>query len=347
MRVFLTGGTGFIGQHLVQSLLQRGWEVTALVRRPESVEARAIGQLGADLNQGDVTNRESMRAGMTGADIVVHNAGAYEYGVNAKARESMTAINVQGTQNVLGLAQELAVPRTVYVSTTWAYGASGLEPHDETFVRQNSDYFSHYEGSKHEAHGIALKYIQQGLPLMIVCPNGVVGPNDHSVLGYLLRLYLNGWLPPMAWAPESIFTLVDVHDLSEGIALTAEKGRLGETYFLCGEAGSTRQMLEVWATQPGGFKGRVWLPTGLTKIMFASLEPLLRSARLPAFLSRETVTATSVSMNYSNAKAKRELGWTHRSRRDMWLETITAERTLIQKRSRRDMVSRLKPVVGI
>lgn len=75
MKIFLTGGTGFIGQPLTQSLIARGWNVVALVRKPDSAQTRASTKMGAQCVAGDVTDRESMRAGMKGADMVVHNAG--------------------------------------------------------------------------------------------------------------------------------------------------------------------------------------------------------------------------------------------------------------------------------
>ena len=81
MKVFLTGGTGFIGRSLTRALLSRNWNVTALVRNPRSPQAQALDALGAELVAGDITDRESVRAGMAGADAVVHNAGSYEYGV--------------------------------------------------------------------------------------------------------------------------------------------------------------------------------------------------------------------------------------------------------------------------
>ncbi|HLE30263.1 MAG TPA: NmrA family NAD(P)-binding protein [Anaerolineales bacterium] len=85
MKVFLTGSTGFIGQPLTRSLIARGWNVVALVRRPDSPQARALIKIGAQCAAGDVTDRESMRAGMTGADIVIHNAAWYELGVHLLA----------------------------------------------------------------------------------------------------------------------------------------------------------------------------------------------------------------------------------------------------------------------
>jgi hypothetical protein len=80
--------------------------------------------------------------------------------------------------------------------------------------------------------------------------------------------------------------------------------------------------------------------------MFAPLEPLQRLAGLPAAVSRETASAASISMVYSSAKAQRELGWSYRPAKEMWLETIDQEIELLAERKKRDLVSRLKPVEG-
>ena len=136
MKVFLTGGTGFIGQHLTKALLAQAWEVTALVRKPDSPQAQTLAKMGARCMQGDVTDKESMRAGMTGKDIVIHNAAWYEVGIRPKDHQLMHAINVTGTDNVLSLAQELGIPRTVFVSSTTYYGDTGSEIRSETFQRQ-------------------------------------------------------------------------------------------------------------------------------------------------------------------------------------------------------------------
>jgi len=255
----------------------------------------------------------------------------------------MHAINVTGTDNVLGLALELGIPRTVYVSSTIAYGATGPTAVDETYQRQKP-YVTYYEQTKTEAHEIAQRYQQRGLPLIIVCPDGVVGPNDHSARSYFLRMYLNGLLTPFAWAPDTINSLVHVNDVSEGIALAAEKGRIGETYILAGEPLRLREMVQIWMTKPGGLKVRFYIPTWLAKIMFAPLESLQRLVGLPAAVSRETAAAASISMVYSSVKAQRELGWTYRSAKEMWLDTIDQELKLLAQRKERDVVSRLKPV---
>ncbi|HEY3310936.1 MAG TPA: SDR family NAD(P)-dependent oxidoreductase [Anaerolineales bacterium] len=343
MRIFLTGSTGFIGQPLTRELLARGWEVTALVRKPESAEARALTNMGAKLVRGDVTERESMRAGMQGADIVIHNAGYYELGINRAAQKHMQAINVTGTENVLGLALELGIPHNVYVSTTQAYGDSGADLQDESFVRK-SPAQTCYQRTKMEAHDIAVEYQQRGLPLVIASPNGVIGPNDHSIWGYYVRLYLNKMLPPMGPIGNCLYTLVELNDLARGLALAAEKGRPGEAYFLCGESKSTKEHIAYWYEYPGGNQIRVWLPKWLAEPMFWTLEPLQRAAGISAFLSREMVDTAAINFNYSSAKAQRELGWSYCSAEEMWRLTFKGELELAKQRRSRSIVARLKPL---
>ena len=343
MQVFLTGGTGFIGQPLTKALLARGWHVVVLVRKPDSPEARALSRMGAQCVRGDVVDRESMRFGMAGADVVIHNAGWFELGIPNSAQGIMHSINVTGTDNVLSLALELGIPRTVYVSTTAYYGDTGAEARDETYHR-HTPYRSCYEQTKAEAHEIALQYQGLGLPLIIICPAHVVGPNDHSPYGYFQRMHVNGIMPPFVPSPDTVHSPLHVMDAAEGIALAAEKGQLGETYILAGQATSLRKIFEIWAEQPGGLRVRFFMPIWLAIVMFASMEPMQRWLGLPAFISRETVWSNQGSRNFSSAKAKRELGWTHRPAGEMWSSIIDEEHKLLSARKKRDLVSRLKPV---
>ena len=343
MQVFLTGGTGFIGQALTRALLQRGWSVLALVRKPDSPQAQALARMGAQLAVGDVTERESMRAALGGAELVVHCAGQYEMGLDGAGKERMRRVNVGGTANVLGLAYELGIPRTVYVSSMVAFGDTGREPRDESFTRQ-APCSSTYEQTKADAHEIALQYQQHGLPLIIVCPNQVLGTNDHSPFGYWQRLYANHLMPPIACAPDSIFCCVDVKDLAEGIALAAEKGRVGETYLLSGEPRTLREIFDIWCWEVNASKIRLWLPTRLASVLVAPLEPLQRWLGLPAFLSRESVRSAATNWYYSNEKARRELGWNPCSAEILASESIDGEIDLLSGREGQGLIRRLKPL---
>lgn len=343
MKVFLTGGTGFIGQALTQALLLRGWEITALVRQPTSPQGLALAKMGVKCLAGDITNRESMREGMQGADIVVHNAAWYEIGMPKSAHKIMHNINVEGTDNVLSLAQELTCPRIIYVSSIAYYGDTCGELRDERYQRQKP-YCSYYEQTKAEAHKLALNYQQQGLPLTIVCPANTFGTNDHAIYGYYLRMYVNNFMTPFAFSAQMMLSPVHVADVGEGITLAAEKGKIGETYILAGDTISLKELFDIWNTQAGGFKIRMYIPRWLGWLLFAPMEPILRFLGLPAFISRECVEASAISYHFSSRKAQQELGWTYRPFKDVCLTIIDEERKLAKQRTKRDLVSLLKPI---
>jgi dihydroflavonol-4-reductase len=279
---------------------------------------------------------------MEGVDAVVHNAGMYEFGLDAAGNRRMHDINVTGTDNVLGLAHEAGLRRAVHVSSVACWGDSGPTALDETAPRPAKN-LTWYEQTKNDAHSIALQYAEKGLDTVIVCPNQVIGPNDHSVYGYFLRLYLNGWLPPMAWDPEVIQSFVHVDDLAEGIALATEKGRAGQTFFLCGEPMARRPMLDFWNRYPGGSKFRIYAPRPVAYAMVAPMGPLLMRLGLPPFLSGDAVTG-SVHRFFSGAKACSELGWSYRTAEQAWTHVVEEELKLVAARKNKGWKERLKPV---
>jgi dihydroflavonol-4-reductase len=341
MRIFLTGATGFIGQELVRAMRARAWDVTALVRDDTSSPSRWLSSHGVTLHRGDVTRPDGLAAAMRGVDVVLHNAGVYEYGADAALARRMRAVNVDGTATVLGAAVEAGVPRTVYVSTVWALGVhTGTQPADES-KRHDGRFLTAYERSKHDAHQVALTMRARGLPLVIAIPNAVVGANDHSIFGYLLRLYLMGRLAPVAWGADAIFPAVDVRALAEGLCLAAERAPIGEDFLFCGAPQTTREIFGHWARHAGGSRHMVFLPRWLARPQMALMEPLLRAAGLPAFLSRETVDVGSSGLNYSAAKAHRMLGWPHPETGAMWDRIVAEERKLVE--SRRGFLERLRP----
>lgn len=332
MRVFLTGATGFIGPRLTQALLRRGWSVTALVRQPGSREAQALAAQGVQLVQGDIVgDRAALKAAMQGHDLVFHNAGWYEIGIPASAHAAMRAANVDGTENVLGTAVELGVPRIVYTSSIIVIGDTGGVLADETFARRARP-ATFYEHTKTEAHAVARRYQAQGAPLVIVSPGQVIGPGDHSPFGHFARLYVRGLLPGSAWAPNGTFTMAHVDDVAEAMALGAERGKVGCTYFVAGTPITMTEMMDTWRSQPGGLKPRLWLPRWLAWLNGLLAEPVLRLLGQPAFLSREGVLSAYTCSRVSSALAEKELGASFRSAQQAWRDTLAAERAALSKR---------------
>jgi dihydroflavonol-4-reductase len=316
--------------------MRRGWGLRVLAREPEGAAARVLRAAGVEIVQGDVAGDERGRAAlrevMRGADVVFHNAGWYEVGLAGSRRAAMRAVNVEGTETILGLAAELGVPKILYTSTTTALGDTGGVLADEAFTRQAQPR-TWYERTKTEAHGVARRYQAGGTPLAILCPAQVVGPGDPSAFGDFARLYVRGLLPPSAWAPQGVFTMAHVEDVAEAMALAVERGKTGETYILGGTTLTMRELIETWKQMPGGMKPFLWLPRPVAWLSGLLAEPALRLAGRRAFLSREVIDGSYVCFRYSSAKAERELGATFRTAQQAWRDTLAAERAAAQRLS--------------
>jgi len=331
MRVFLTGGTGFIGRPLTAALLKRGWTVSALVRDATGATAQVLQQMGAELVPGDIVERESMRSAMTNADIVIHNAAWYEIGIGGKqAEERMQAVNVDGARNTLTLAHELGVKRIVHVSSIVAAGETGDALRDESFTRQ-TPFPNPYERTKAEAHAIALDLAAQDAPILLALPGAVIGPGDHANLGILQRMYVRGIAPPLTIGGDYRRCQVYVDDCAEGIALIAERGRIGEAYILAAGNLSYREIYQLWSKTPGGMKQIAAMPKSLAVLSAMVAEPAQRWFRLPNLLSADAARAAYKHYDYSGAKARRELGWQPRELEQAWLATLAEERRMVGK----------------
>jgi nucleoside-diphosphate-sugar epimerase len=321
MNVFLTGGTGFIGGAVARALQQRGDQVTALVRTP--AKAAALEAAGVTLVQGDLGDVAAIERGMQGAGAVIHGAAVYEVGIPASQRAAMEATNVQGTENVLGAALELKIPRVLYISTVGVFGNTHGKVLDESGPLGTGE-GSWYERTKIAAHRAAQRLREQGLPLIIVQPGGVYGPGDHSQLGNLMHQFVAGKLPAMAF-PGLGINFVHRDDVVAGILLTLDKGRVGESYILGGEMATAQGFVEILSRVTGRRPPRLTVPTMLLKLS-APLGPLV-APRLgfPPNLHELISASDNVTYWARHDKAIRELGYAPRPLEQGLRETLQAE----------------------
>jgi dihydroflavonol-4-reductase len=323
MKVFVTGGTGFIGGHVVRHLRQRGDEVRALVRSPE--KGAALTELGCELVPGTLASKEAIRAGLEGCDAAVHGAAMYEVGIPESEHRAMYEANMIGTENVLRAALEAKLPKIVYISTVGAFGNTKGQVVDETYEHPGTGYTSYYEETKVEAHRLAKRLIgEEGLPCVIVQPGGVYGPDDHSALGRQMNQFLAGKMPLMAF-PDLGFNMVHVDDVAAGVLLALDKGKVGEAYVLGGQITTMRELIETLGRVSGKKPPKHALPTGLMKAM-TPLGPLVGKAMNQGPNLRELISsADNVTFWAKHDKAMAELGYSPRGLEQGLRDTLEAE----------------------
>lgn len=322
VRVFLTGGTGFIGGHVARRLRARGDEVVALARSPATADA--LREIGCEIVAGDLSSEAAIRAGLEGCDAAVHAGAVYKVGIPESEHAAMHEANVRGTERVLDAAVAAGVRRIVYVSTVAVFGDTHGRVVDEGFER-DSPFLSEYDRTKTLAHRVALDRIARGAPIVIVQPGGVYGPGDHSELGNLIDQAATGKLPAKMF-PSSGIMLCHVEDVAAGIVLALDKGRIGESYVLSGEPGTLGEIVDRAAAAAGRRPPRFTMPAALLKLS-APLGPVVGPMLgFPPNL-RELIRSTDgVTFWASDAKARRELGFEPRDFETGLRETVRVAR---------------------
>ncbi len=319
MKAFVTGGSGFIGRHLIRKLTARGYKVRALSRSINSDVL--LRQLGAEPVRGHLNDLPALRQGMKGCDVVFHMAAWYRLG--RRGASQAERINVRGTRNVLQTAYQMGIPKIVYTSTIAVFGDTRGQMVDESYY-QGAPFLSEYDRTKWLAHyRVALPLIEEGAPIIIVMPGGVYGPGDTSVINEMLTLFLRGKLPVLP-GPETTLTYAHVDDIAEGHILAAEKGKTGESYILTGPARSLGEMVRLWAELSGRPAPRLVIPAGMLR-PFAPLMGLLEGVvDLPGAFTEEAVRSLGATYIARSDKARAELGWQPRPLEEGMAETVAS-----------------------
>lgn len=305
MLIFLTGGTGYIGWALAQRLVADGHQVRALVR-PTS-DAEGLRRMGIATFVGDLAERESMRAGMAGADWVIHAAAELNLSV-APAR--MRRANVSGSDNVAGLACELGIPRFLSVSSIAYFGGS---PEDGSAADEESPPWlplpTLYNVTKHAAELAIQRWASRGLPVNTVYPSIVYGPpSGRRGVNKVFRALLDRRLPFVAGGDRRL-TWIYLEDLVDGMARLLGKAPPGRAYLMTGAVATVREVVDRLCEIGGVPPPRLELPLGPLRVAATLAWPLLwlRGRRPP--YSAEQLNSLRRHSVFDDRRARVELGW--------------------------------------
>jgi dihydroflavonol-4-reductase len=310
VRVFVTGGSGFIGKAVVRRLRDRNHEIVATARSDQAVaDIAAIGGTAVRLG---LDSPAALEDAMRDCDGVIHGAAVYRIGIAPSERPAMWDANVGATERVINAAIQAGVGRIVHVSTANVFGNTRGRIVDETYRREAADRFlSYYDETKLRAHQIAEAAIASGAPIIIAMPGGTYGPGDHSAAGGLLRQAFEGRLRAVALGDAGLaWTHVD--DVAGGIVATLERGRIGESYVLAGVPLRLAEAVTIAARLGGHKPPRFSVPATVLRAA-TGLSPLVRLLGGPGDLAEVVRAADGVTYWAAHDKAERELGFQPRS----------------------------------
>jgi len=306
MLAFVTGSTGFVGAHVARELAAQGTDLRLLVR-PTSNTAN-IDALQADRVTGDLRNPASLKAAMSGCEVVFHVAA--DYRLWTPDPHEMYQANVEGTRAILQAARDSGVRRVVYCSSVATMGFNEQAiPVKESDPVSLAGMIGHYKRSKFMAEQVALEAGKAGQNVVIVNPTTPVGEMDikPTPTGRIIVDFLKRNFPAYV---DTGLNLADVKAIARGHILALEKAVPGERYILGGEDLTLKQLLDKLAAIAGLPSPTMKVPHAVA-LGFAVFDEFF-TGRLQGKEPRATIDAVRMGrkkMFASSAKAERDLGY--------------------------------------
>ena len=326
-RIYIvTGASGFLGNNIIRMLEHDdNAEVRAFVLNGESISS--LNNLKCSIYYGDVTKADTLNSifeGIGDAEIFVIHCAAVVY-IKSKYNSRVYDVNVNGTKNIVDKVLEYNA-KLIYVSSVHAIPEkSDGNLISEVSIFNPDDVVGLYAKTKAEAARYVMDSVKdKGLNACIVHPSGILGPYDfsNSHLTALVREIVRGKLPMCV---KGGYDFVDVRDVAKGIIMACDKGKMGECYIMSGEFVSIKKLADLVCDVVAKKRIKVVLPIMIAKIVAPFYEMYYNvKGKTPLFTKYSLYTLSSNS-NFSNEKAKRDLGFVTRDITDtvkdmvMWI----------------------------
>jgi len=306
MKIFITGGTGFIGRYTTELLSKTNHQLKLLIRKTS--DSSFLNKLNVIKVEGDLSDRKSLLAGMKDCDSVINIAGHYTFWERHKKIYSET--NIEGTRNVMECAFESGIKKVVHVSTAGVFGKPAEDPFTEE-SQFGPVQFSEYFRTKYEGDRIAWDlYENKGLPLVVIYPVCVVGAGDTKASGRYIRDLINRRLPATVFK-DRIFSFVCVKDVARAIVNALEKeNNIGQKYLIGNYRYKWKEINRLISDVSGVPLPKIELPESLTMMNAYLLTALANLIKKPPVwgMSVDQMRTMREGFSVDGSKAERELG---------------------------------------
>jgi dihydroflavonol-4-reductase len=318
-RYLVTGASGFLGAHLVQSLQSAGHQIVALCRQPSP----ALEAQGVEVALGDILDAESVKAAAKGCAGMYHAAGMVSR--DPEDTLAMAKINHQGTRIALKAAKEAGIPRVIHLSTSGTIALRERErpiPNEEAPTpRKLIGRFPYYR-TKLYAEQDALALNSQGFEVISLNPSILFGPGDlRGSSTEDIRLFLEGKIPA---APPGGLSFVDVRDTAEACLLAMKHGKAGKRYLL----GGANMLFSDFFSRLERVSGRkapfLTMPKEklLADISFGLFKRFQKAIGAPIHLDDQSVEMGHYFWYLDDSLARKEIGFTSREPMQTLYDTV-------------------------
>lgn len=306
MQILVTGGGGFIGQHLCRALLDGGHFLRVLTR-----DAGRLGLLAdrVAVFEGDITEPGSLEGVEDNVDAVVHLAAlGHVSAISDEAFRAFVRVNVEGTRNLLQRFVGTGIRRFVHVSSTAAMGLIRRPLVSEADAPEPA---TPYQRSKLDSERAALAFhAEHGLPVCVVRPCMVYGIGGEGEFLKHVRLMKRGIFPRVGFG-KNLTPLVHVRDVVQGLLGALERGRSGETYLLCGEDSVELAEMRRLVLRALGVRWRPYpyVPAWAMRLAASAVEAAAARTGTTPVVTRRNIENTIYDRRFDISKARRELGY--------------------------------------
>lgn len=301
-RVFVTGGTGFLGRHLIAALCRAGYETCVLTRNPD-----AHPWLNTYPNvcviPGDLTDLNLLKQAVPGSRYVIHAGGLFRFWGDV---EQFMLTNALGTENMLAASRAAGVDRFIHISSIAVIGQPDpTNVIDETYPPHPVDA---YQQSKYEGEHAALRYYRDhDLPVVILRPGAYYGPLGAYAFNRLFFTDpMRGLIMQLNGGKYIIFPAY-IQDVVQGILKSLDKGRTGEVYNICGDWISHKEAFDVVCQEANLYWPRLPIPQWLMVNTARLLEAVAVITNREPFWPINLRSYVYNNWRVSNEKARREL----------------------------------------
>jgi nucleoside-diphosphate-sugar epimerase len=306
MKILVTGATGFIGHHIVNSLLTKRYKIRCLVRKNSNY--KPLKKTGVEIWFGDLTNKKSINGIVDGIDIIFHLGAVGNINATSKKYyKEYRKVNVDGTKNLLEQCTRHKIKKFIHFSSMAVMG--NLKKEGSVTENDKCKPTTPYGKSKLESETIALKFWKKyQIPVVILRPTMVYGEGEKEEMKKIIK-FVKLRIVPIFGDGKNLIHMTYVKDVVQAAITSSKRGNPGEVYIIDSECYTWNELVDLIAKKNKIKIFKFHIQISVSKIIISIVEKISNFfGIIPPFTSERLINLTNKRI-YDISKARKELGY--------------------------------------